>query len=140
MNQEIELATIHNTNNTNNPVLDQGFTESLIESKDPKSLTSSINKNLCPTIYFYGQRMMNEKLFIPSQFPNLTKHNIKTKIETETTTKGKEKKVSFKEDTNKNNEKIKNKRDKNKKDKNKENKKYTIKKTLTNNKTRKRRL
>ena len=121
--KDIELASM--TNNISVPVIKEGFKESLIEPKETIALTSSINKNLCPTIYFYGERMTNEKLFIPSQFPNLTKHNIKNKA-------NHIKKVTFTDVDNK-------KTDKNEKisKRNKENKKYSVKKALKTNKTRK---
>jgi hypothetical protein len=123
--KDIELATISN-NNLSVPVIKEGFAETLIEPKETIAVTSSINKNLCPTIYFYGERMTNEKLFIPSQFPNLTKYNVKNKIDKNV------KKVTFTDVDNKKTDKIEkiSKR-------NKENKKNSVKKALKTNKTRK---
>ena len=49
-----------------------GFRETLVPNKNVSTGTINPNRKLCPQIFNIGKKV-NNKFFIPSQFPNLTK-------------------------------------------------------------------
>jgi hypothetical protein len=76
-----------NINSTSTPLLSNiktGFRETIIKSQQQKSQVSKIqNLQLCPKILNTSKKI-NNKYFIQSQFPNLTKLNQNLNSKTKT--------------------------------------------------------
>jgi hypothetical protein len=76
-----------NRNSVSTPLVSNiktGFTETIIKSQQNTQSPKIQNLNLCPKILNTGTKT-NNKYFIQSQFPNLTK--IKSKLDSKTKSK-----------------------------------------------------
>ena len=81
-----------------------GFTETIIKSQEKSQVPKIPNLQLCPKILNTGTKI-NNKYFIQSQFPNLTK--LKSNLNSKTKTKSK---IQLKNGGKKYNKQVKTKR------------------------------